>query len=81
MKFDCEVWITLEPRMKNGKVAGVKVANMYKRPTEGSIRLSISVPENFFRTPTIRLDLPERDEEIWTAHPIEMPGAESGGGK
>lgn len=81
MKFDCEVWIVLEPKMKGADIVGVQVANMYKRPAEGSIRLSISVPETFFRTPTIRLDLPERDEEIWTAHPIEMPDAESGGGK
>lgn len=81
MKFDCEVWIVIEPKMKRGEIIGANVSNMYKRPTEGSIRLSISVPESFFRAPTIQLDLPERDPEVWEARPLDMPDIESQGDK
>lgn len=70
MKFECEVWVVLEPIMREKEIIGAKVSNIYKRPAEGSIRLSISVPESYFSAPTIRVDLPEKKVEIWDARPL-----------
>ena len=79
MKFECNAWIELEPKMRGQDVIGCKIAAIYKRPKEGTIKLSISVPESFFCTPEIRVALKERNPEIWEGHEIEMSDAESGG--
>ena len=70
MKFECEVWVVLEPIMRDKEIIGAKISNIYKRPAEGSIRLSIAVPESFFLAPTIKIDLPEKKVEVWDAHPL-----------
>lgn len=71
MKFECEVWVVLEPIMRDKDIVGAKIANMYKRPADGSIRLSISVPESYFNSPTIKVDLPEKTLEVWDARPLD----------
>lgn len=70
MKFECEVWVVLEPIMREKEIIGAKISQIYKRPAEGSIRLSISVPESYFTAPTIRVDLPEKTVEVWDARPL-----------
>ena len=77
MKFEATVWVVITPIMAGGEIKGAKITNMYKRPTEGSIKLSISVPETFFRTPEIRVSLKERDPEVWEGHEVTMSDAES----
>ena len=72
MKFECEAWVSIVPEVKNGTVVGARIEQMWRRPKEGSIKLSISVPETFFRTPEIRVSLKERDPEVWEGHEISM---------
>lgn len=80
MKFECEAWVEIVPVMgDDGGINGARIAQMWQRPGEGRIQLSISVPESFFRTPEIRVSLKERDPEIWEGHEIEMSDSESRG--
>ena len=75
MKFECEAWVEIIPTMRGKDVIGCTIAKVYKRPKEGTIKLSISVPETFFRAPEIRVSLAERDPEIWEGHEIEVSDA------
>ena len=75
MKFECEAWVDIVPIMRGKDVIGCKIATVYKRPKEGTIKLSISVPETFFLAPEIRVALKERDPEVWEGHEIEMSDA------
>lgn len=63
--FEAEAYVI--PKMRDGVVVGEDIANLYKKPREDTVKLS--VPESFFVAPTIRVDLPER--EVWEGREID----------
>ena len=79
MNFEAEVYVTIIPkRNRDRQVVGAQIGQFYRKRRPDTIRLSISVPETYFQSPTIRAVLPDKPPEVWTAHPIEMPDAEGG---
>jgi len=66
MKFECSAWVSIEAVMGvDGDIKGAKITQMWRKPHPKAVKLVLSVPESFFRTPEIHVVLGERNPEIW----------------
>jgi hypothetical protein len=70
MKFEAEAWVKLWPKVKDGEIKEVKVLDLRQKQQQGYVRLLISVPESYFTndSPTIKVDMGDREPEEWAGY-------------